>query len=119
MIVLTVDEIALMLTGMGSLPDDVEEALHHVEDWIEHMRAGDIQCGRTIPDSMPGSVRVRDWAEPGKTLALTVGEVAVLLPDLGTLPSSEREGRQRIEAWVADLRNNEIPSGRTINERSG
>jgi hypothetical protein len=48
------------------------------------------------------------------TLALGVAEVAPVLTDLGTLPTSEREGRERIEAWVADLRNNEIPCGRTI-----
>lgn len=115
MLVLSVEEVALMLTGMGVLPDSVDEGADHVEGWVEHMRAGELACGRMIPDSLPASSRVGASRPEGTLmLALSVEEVALLLADMESLPASEPDARRRVEAWVEQMRALEIPCGRTI-----
>ena len=117
MLVLSVEEISEMLTGMGTLPDSEDEATEHVEGWVAHMRAGNFPCGLTIPDGLPASSRVGESRPQGAlVLVLSVDEVTLLLLDLGSLPGSERDARQLTEAWVEQMRALEIPCGRTIDD---
>jgi hypothetical protein len=114
MLVLSVEEISEMLTGMSSLPGSMSDAAGQVEGWVEHMRAGDLPCGRTIPDSVPASSRVGASPPHGLILVLSIEEVALALTELGPLPASEHDAHQRVEAWVEQTRAFEVPCGRTL-----
>jgi len=117
MLVLTVAEVAEMLTSWASLPDSMEEATEYIGSWIEHMRAGGFPCGRTIPDGLPASTRASaSEANEGLVLVLSVEEIALMVGDYAIPLASEREARRWVEDWVEQMRALEIPCGRTIDE---